>query len=60
MSWPLSIWGTGRGSPASFAWSMIISGHIMDELAAIDLGDRRLNQRSGEVIEALSVDPGSR
>ncbi len=32
----------------------------MDELAAIDLGDRRLNQRSGEVIEALSVDPGSR
>jgi len=49
----------GRSSPASFAWSMIISRHIMDELATIDLGDKRLNQRSGEVIEALSVDPGS-
>ena len=31
----------------------------MDEFAALDLGDKRLNQRSAEVIEALSVDPGS-
>jgi hypothetical protein len=29
----------------------------MDELAGIDLGDKRLNQRSQQVLEALHVDP---
>lgn len=31
----------------------------MDELAGIDLGDKRLSQRSQQVLEALHADPGS-
>ena len=34
-------------------------GRISDELVGIDVGDKRLNRRSMEVIEALSVDPGA-
>ncbi len=34
-----------------------MSGKITDELAGIDLGDSRLNQRSRQVMESLSVDP---
>ncbi len=34
-----------------------MSGRIVDELAGIELGDKRLNKRSQQVIEALSVDP---
>ena len=30
---------------------------ISDELLGIDLGDKRLNRRSRQVIQALSVDP---
>ena len=36
-----------------------MSGRIADELAGIDVGDERLNRRSKEVIEALSVDPAA-
>lgn len=36
-----------------------MSGRISDELAGIDLGDKRLNERSRIVIEALSVDPAA-
>jgi len=36
-----------------------MSGRIADELAGIDLGDKRLNERSLKVIEALSVDPAA-
>ncbi len=34
-----------------------MSGRIVDELAGIELGDKRLNKRSQQVMEALSVDP---
>jgi len=34
-----------------------MSRQISDELIGIDLGDKRLNQRSHRVIEALSLDP---
>jgi hypothetical protein len=36
-----------------------MSGRIADELAGIDLGDKRLNQRSVKIIEALSADPAA-
>lgn len=36
-----------------------MSGRIADELAGIDLGDKRLNRRSLKVIEALSGDPAA-
>jgi len=34
-----------------------MSGRIVDELAGIDLGDKRLNQRSQKILKALHVDP---
>ena len=36
-----------------------MSGRIVDELAGINLGDKRLNRRSREVMEQLSVDPAA-
>jgi hypothetical protein len=34
-----------------------MSGGISEELVGVDLGDVRSNQRSGQMLEALSVDP---
>jgi hypothetical protein len=36
-----------------------MSGQIADELAGINLGDKRLNERSVKVIKALGVDPAA-
>jgi hypothetical protein len=36
-----------------------MSGPISDEFTGIDLGDKRLNERSVKVIEALSIDPAA-
>ncbi len=35
----------------------MMSSNISDELSGIDLGDKRLNQRSHQVIKSLSIDP---
>jgi hypothetical protein len=47
------------GTGLLFWQEMMMSGRISDELAGINLGDKRLNQRSLNVIEALSIDPAA-
>ena len=47
----------GRTDLPKIAWSQIMCEGIADELQGIDLGDKRLNDRSKRVIEALAANP---
>jgi hypothetical protein len=44
-------------SSANNAWSESMCEGIAGELQGIDLGDKRLNRRSEQIIEALAADP---